>query len=368
MKKTIVLSVIILLLTHTLLAQTIRRVNASPGVSGSNVYTSVQAAHDASVAGDTIYIEPTGINSGILDCSKKLTIIGNGYFLSLNSGTPANKTSSLIEKVNFLAGSENTTVTGLEFTNATSAMVYTGGVTITRCKIGYINLVHYLVAPNNFTISKCLITGTISYGFQGVYPIASGHLIANNIFANGAGAVNGLFNSIIINNTFYGTPTSMGSLPGYCFIFNVANSIISNNIFDFRSAPENSLAVNTNNEALYTNNTIESNVSLAQSGLPTGNGNVNDADETATFQVENPWFVSPSGWVSFNNDASYQLATNSPAIGVGISGVDAGAFGGVSPYVLSGLAPYPIITNFSVSSVGNASVPLQVSVSARSNN
>jgi hypothetical protein len=196
MKKTLQLSVIIMVLANSLLAQTIRRVNASPGVSGVNIYNSIQAAHDAAVAGDTIYIEPTGINSGILDCSKRLIIVGNGYFLALNSETPENKTPSLVERINFLAGSENSTVTGLEFTDATSAMVHRSNITITRCKIGYINLVHYQVAPNNFKISKCLITGTISYGFQGVYPIASGHLISNNIFANGGGCINGLFNSI----------------------------------------------------------------------------------------------------------------------------------------------------------------------------
>ncbi len=224
------------------------------------------------------------------------------------------------------------------------------------------------MAPNNFTISKCLITGTIVYGFSGVYPIASGHVISNNIFANGGGAINGLFNSTIINNTFYGTITSMGNLPDYCFIFNVANSIVSNNIFDLRSAPENSMAVNSNNVMLYSNNTISNNISLAQNGLPSGNGNVNGANETITFQVENPWLLQPSGWVYFSNDATYQLASDSPAKNIGIGGIDAGAFGGVTPYVLSGLAPYPIITSFSVSSVGNASVPLQVSISVRSNN
>ncbi len=124
MKTTLLFSVIILVFTHSLFSQTIRRVNSLPGVSGSNVYATIQAAHDAALSGDTIYIEPTGINAGTLDCLKRLIIVGNGYFLSLNSGTPDNKTPSLIEKINFLGGSENSTVTGVEFTNATSAMVY----------------------------------------------------------------------------------------------------------------------------------------------------------------------------------------------------------------------------------------------------
>lgn len=328
----------------------------------------MQAAHDAAAAGDTIYLEPTGINAGTLDCSKRLVIIGNGYFLSLNAGTPDNKTPSLIERVNFLAGSQNSIITGVEFTSNISAMIYTSNITITRCKLAYINLFHNTGTPDNLTISKCLISGSVAYGFSGVYPIAGGHILANNIFANGGGAVNGFFNSVIINNTFYGTPTSMGSLPAYCFIFNVANSVITDNIFDFRSAPAGSMAFNTNNAALYSNNTLANNISLAQNGLPAGNGNINGADETVTFQLANPWLLQPSGWAYFSNDASYQLAAASPAKGIGSGGTDAGAFGGPAPYVLSGLAPYPIITGLSVSGVGNTSVPLQVSVTIRSNN
>jgi len=78
--------------------------------------------------------------------------------------------------------------------------------------------------------------------------------------------------------------------------------------------------------------------------------------------VSNPWTTFGS------EDAKFQLGASSPAAGIGTGGTNAGAFGGASPYVLSGLPPYPIITNFTTSGVGNTSVPLSVSVTVRGNN
>jgi hypothetical protein len=45
-----------------------------------------------------------------------------------------------------------------------------------------------------------------------------------------------------------------------------------------------------------------------------------------------------------------------------------GPFGGTTPYLKSGLPPYPIITSAVNSGLGNATVPLNVKVSIRSNN
>ena len=50
-------------------AQTIRRCNNNPGVTGVNMYTTIQAAHDAAVAGDIIYVEPSNANYGALTCT-----------------------------------------------------------------------------------------------------------------------------------------------------------------------------------------------------------------------------------------------------------------------------------------------------------
>lgn len=75
-------------------------------------------------------------------------------------------------------------------------------------------------------------------------------------------------------------------------------------------------------------------------------------------------------WATYfqSDDSKFQLSATSPAKGIGTGGTDAGAFGGSSSYVLSGLPPYPIITNFANSGTGNSTTPLQVSVTVRGNN
>jgi len=54
-------------------------------------------------------------------------------------------------------------------------------------------------------------------------------------------------------------------------------------------------------------------------------------------------FVDLNGTLGYSDDERYKLKAGSPAIGAGVSGVDCGAFGGVTPYVLSGLPPFPRI-------------------------
>ena len=52
------LTLLLLLLATATFAQTIRRVNADATVTGINVYTTLQAAHDAAIAGDVLIVEP----------------------------------------------------------------------------------------------------------------------------------------------------------------------------------------------------------------------------------------------------------------------------------------------------------------------
>ena len=54
-------------------------------------------------------------------------------------------------------------------------------------------------------------------------------------------------------------------------------------------------------------------------------------------------FVDYSGSLGKSDDAKWMLKAGSPAIGAGVSGVDCGAFGGVTPYVLSGVPNLPHI-------------------------
>jgi hypothetical protein len=55
----LILTATFILLLNTTYAQTIRRVNNNVGITGVNVYTTAQAAHDAAAANDILIIEPS---------------------------------------------------------------------------------------------------------------------------------------------------------------------------------------------------------------------------------------------------------------------------------------------------------------------
>ena len=75
-------------------------------------YTTLQAAHDAASTGDTLSVEPS-FGYDDLTVTKRLVIIGPGYFLGQNPEAQANFTSAGVGNITLNSGSENTIITGL---------------------------------------------------------------------------------------------------------------------------------------------------------------------------------------------------------------------------------------------------------------
>ncbi len=233
----------------------------------------------------------------------------------------------------------------------------------------------------NITISRCRILGNLYHSRStnlvlGQYSNGNNAIISKNWFSSGGfitadnpsyigiaglnfnvsnnilnGTIAYLNNSVISNNTFFSTSTNGN-------ILNCNGSTISNNIFDSRSVGTGTFQFASNG----TGNTISNNLCTSIAGNPTGNGNIAFADATTLFAISSPYTTGPI------LEANFQLAAGSPAIGIGTGGTNAGAFGGVNPYLLSGLPPNPIITNFTTTGVGNSTTPLSVSVTVRGNN
>ena len=62
-------------------AQTIRRVNNTPGLNDPNVYATAQAAHDAAAPNDIISLEPSASPYyGSITVLKRINIVGAGYY------------------------------------------------------------------------------------------------------------------------------------------------------------------------------------------------------------------------------------------------------------------------------------------------
>lgn len=348
-KLTFTLSILAILCLYTsAFAQTVRRCNNNPGITGVNVYTTIQAAHDAAVAGDIIYVEPSITGYGNLTCSKRLNIIGNGYFLDQNTNVSFDTRNSSIGNIVFIAGSTNSFLKGM--LTQTVDINNVSNVTINRCKVSQVRFNFNISASSpstNHTVSQCFIESSL-FGWNSMTTNGGGKncIITNNIVASGG--ISDFENSVIQNNIIMGP----GGTGGSAF----SNCSVTNNIVNSGTTGGSSTTL-----IIGGGNTISNNIMLGNTyTFPAGNGNINNGNLVTTFLVANP--------NSSNPDKDFQLAAGSPAAGIGTGGTNAGAFGGANPYILSGLPAYPIITNFTTSGVGNTSTPLQVSVTIRSNN
>ena len=332
-------------------AQTIRRVTNNPAVTGVNIYATVQAAHNAAVAGDIIYLEPTSSNYGALVCTKRLTIIGNGFAEQNNNylttpNPPLDGRVSTMSGFEMNNGSQNSVIIGVNIQG--QCYIRVPNISIDRCVMGGASYaiefqttdVANGIVGRNVTITRCRINGLVLLFNTSTLGLGTNCLITNNIFNPGGQPISGLSTSVIKNNIFNNGIT-------------VASSVVSDNIFMNSSTSVSDY--NTTNT-----NSISNNLSVGANGLPTGNGNINGTILSSIFTTSSPNGATP--------DSGWQLAVGSPAIGTGTGGANIGIFAGSSPFVLSGLPPVPIITNFTTSGVGNTSTPLSVSVTVRGNN
>jgi hypothetical protein len=329
-------------------AQTIRRVNNSGlNVTGVNVYTTLQDAHDASSSGDIIYLEPTGISYGNLNCARPLTIIGNGYFLDQNPSLQLDKRETIVGVVTFANGSAGSRITG-----CTTGTINVGASNITvernrlfngYCYIGY-NPSIGSVGASGIIFRQNIIEGNYSLLF---YPgstaaaAVSNVNITNNIITGDISTPTGQYarmTNILISNNVIGVIAGSGGS------VQVDNAVIKNNIFSYTGTIVNFTP---------RNNAYSYNIA-GNTALGTANGNQQNISPANLFV---------GGTAS--TDGAFQLRTGSPAIGTGESGTDVGAYGGVLPYRIAGIPNVPTIYQYNQSVSGNT---LNATISTRSNN
>lgn len=335
------------LLPVALVAATFR-VNNAPNTSPD--YSTIQAAINAATDGDTILIEgSTTPYTGFTLTNKRLNLIGPGYGLPYNPGTPANKLSatitsptSYIRTSTTSAGSaDGSLVIGLEF-NYDITLDGCANVTVSRCAFGMqssqgrINV----NGPAN-VLSQCYLRSSSPINISG--STAAGLRIENcilpeaDLFAGG-----GTYTLHLRNNILRSIPSLSG-----------VSIQADNNIFISTSTPP---ATNS----IYRNNIFPG----TPSGL-TGSGNLTGVN----LSIVMPAYQNSSA--SF--DGRYQLATGvngpapNPALNAGTDGTHIGPFGGANPYILSGIPPLPTIDELSVPTFAapGGNVTIRVKVGAR---
>ena len=109
------------------------RVNNNGGVTAD--FTTLQSAHNGAASGDTLHLEGSPDSYGSLTSTKKLVIIGPGYYLGENPNTQAVAIPAYIASVNFNVGSEGSVIMGCDF-NGSSANIFCNDIEILEeCRV-----------------------------------------------------------------------------------------------------------------------------------------------------------------------------------------------------------------------------------------
>lgn len=290
------------------------RINPDPKAKAQFLNVA-EAMQDINVLdGDTLLLEPGKHDNFTLN-RENITVIGSGYLLDKNTGWTETKTTVM----GYATLSKGSTIEGC----TVSHLTISDDNTVRRCKLG--DLYTTGQYPKNNLVEGCLISSAVSAGLNAI--------IRNNIVLSGIyyACVNANDNSLIENNTII-RPLSVGYGKEYAAV-SATNSTIRNNIvintqsgFDDNNIPysaKNCIDFNPANNNVICNNVL----SIPQ----------RYADSNYT----NNLFVGASMADTFVNegsdDAKYMLLDSSAAKGAATHGGDCGAFGGVTPYVLSGI-------------------------------
>jgi hypothetical protein len=306
------------------------RVNNTLGASTPNIYTTIQAAHNAASTGDTLLVEPSVMGYGNLVATKKLVVFGNGYYLgpassNFNPGLQLSNNTSTLGSVKFDVGSEGSTMMGISM-GVDLCTIATNNITFSRNNVQFVNL--------TLTASNCIISQNILFqlNFAGTN---NNNMVRNNFIANKLTIDANDLNNVVENNIFQGANT-----------YNVQNAIVRNNI---------DLGVNS---LVLTNSTVDNNAST--NGLfGAANGNITAAGSAMVEDIANSSAL-------FSEDSRWKLKATSPAKATGFNGDDMGIFGGLTPYILSGIPPIPTIYKF-IAPTSVAGSSMSIIISTRNN-
>lgn len=329
------------------------RVNNNAGVNAD--FTDLASAHNGAASGDTLHLEGSPNGYGAATFTKKLIVLGPGFYLDENANSQSFLQSAKVSGITFYMGSQGSVLMGLDFLSNGIA-VYTDDITIRRNKfcapaggapdwtVGTINTYYHNdnsnIAANNIIISQ-------NYGVRVMINNAStGILITNNLLTleayQGDQAGNNSLathaNAIILvqNNIF-----RRGKITAYNS--NFTNNIMVNGFFE-----------GTGN--LYSNNIA--------SGTQFGTANGNQASIVMT----NVFVGSGTG---VSTDGQWKLKAGSPALGAGFGStaqnpIDAGMYSGANTYIVAGLPPMPAVYSFEVQPIGSNTDPIDVKVKVKS--
>ncbi len=320
---------------------TVRTVSNNTIAAGQ--YTTVQAAVDASVAGDTVYIHGSVTSYGDVTLNKRIVLIGAGHKLE---GTQYNLPTTM-GNVYLSQGNSTTLPTGsiIKGLNITGYLAGQGGA----------------FPVNNITAERCYIGGLSICG--------SGWIVKNNFI--GSSSINNNSNVILSNNFLLSYVTSSDKpsvvISNNVFLRSYISSVsyanITNNFFIEVPLPATSYFSGSQNT--YNKNIFIYADPLNYQNFPlAGNTGVGNLNTTAgQFMSTIPLSVSLSDSRNYN----WQLNASSLGADYGTDGTDVGVHGGSFPMPnMSGACTMPQMVSMDIQ---NSVIPqngtLDVNIKAR---
>lgn len=285
------------------------RVNPDQRAGADFLDFNAAMADERVVDGDILYMDKGSTIATQQTISKKVTIVGPGYFIGENDADEA-----------YLSNVVNLTANGIKITglHTSSLILAASDIVIERCRVTG-NIV-----ANSSDATNCSIRSSIIVGGQATGGAAFGWEIVNNIFYKN------------VNDTNYAS----------CPIYSFSNALIDHNIIIYYNS-WGAYSINEITNSTITNNIIlnsSSNYGIANNSLSSNNIISHNVLNTSGYSdyPNNKYNTTISfvGTPSTNQrDESYQLPEDSPAKGYAEDGSDCGPFAGAYPYVLCG---YPL--------------------------
>jgi len=317
------LALLVACIAPALASATVYTVSNLPGQPAQ--FTTIQAAVDASSAGDTIYVTGSSVfyNESVI-LNRRLTVIGPGYASPLSPSAHINQI--LLDTIPSVSGGSGSKFIGLQLDQLYgyySGVTHTN-ITVERCHLQYVLIASGQTEPQSWTIMHCYIVGYLQCATNGALTAN----ISNNIFYEPAsiGSAGLTSNVLISNNIFIGNGASTS-------FSDLNNAVISNNIF-WGTTPVGTGMANCafNNNITY--QTPDNNIPY---GTNVGSGNLVGV---------NPQFTNaPTQALSFTYN--YRLLPGSPGENAGTDGTDIGIYGGPSPMPnQTGVPRIPTVTQF----------------------
>lgn len=290
-------------------------------VNSPSQFKTIASAINASVNGDTLYIQPSSQSYGNVTLNKQLTLIGGGHKPLTENMTATEIDILTLDSIVNTSGCSNSRIFGFKMLRMSrnsniSWNYYNIEIANSIFTSGLFDYFHYnynLYVHNNI--------------FQASFNFGDNSIITNNIFySNGAFGVQQIgLNSIIRNNLF------LGSVTGTAYPTWDGNTIENNIFYGIKLD-----TTNTTNCAFLNNIGFGGNYLTIPFGVTnSGSGNI----------LQNPQFTSVASYSTFNYNDNFRLLTSSPGHNAGTDGNDIGLYGGGTGSIvdLTGMPQIPYI-------------------------